>query len=181
MEFKDVVYKRTSIRKYSNKPVEKEKINYVLECARWAPSTANRQCWQFIVVTNKEKIRDLTKASSVINRWLKDAPTVIVACGNPNESGVHNGISYYPVDVAVAMEHLVLAATDKKLGTCWIAAFNEEKVKEILGIPSEIRVIALTPLGYPERDEGLWGKSVKTIIGSKKRKDLDEIVHYDDW
>ena len=163
MEFTDVIKTRTSVRSYSDKEVEEEKINYILDCARLAPSWVNHQCWHFIVVKNKETITALSK-TSVINRWLKNAPVIIVACGEPQESGKNNNIEYYTVDVAIATEHLILAATNVGLGTCWIAGFNEEKVKEILGIPKRVRVVALTPLGYAEDKKGITDRITKAVM-----------------
>jgi nitroreductase len=180
MEFKDVIKKRKSVRNYKDKTVEQEKINYILECARSAPSWRNSQCWDFIVINDKEKIKNITKAST-INRWLKTTPVIIVACGSPKTSGKLNNTEYYKVDVAIAMEHLVLAAADLGLGTCWIGAFKENKIKQILEIPDKVKIVALTPLGYPADKEKLTGKILKTIAGSKKRKQLKEFVHYNKW
>lgn len=180
MEFESVIKTRASIRDYSDKLVEDEKINFVLECARLAPSWANRQCWHFIVVKDKKSIVDLSK-TSIINRWLKNVPVIIVACGDPKRSGFKNGIDYFIVDVSIALEHIVLGATDRGLGTCWIGSFDEKKVKEILLIPEEIRVVALTPLGYPSEKNRFVGRLIKFVTRSKKRKSLDKIVHEDKW
>jgi nitroreductase len=90
-------------------------------------------------------------------------------------------MEYYTVDVSIALEHLVLAATDVGLGTCWIGGFNEEKVKELLEIPKRIRVVALTPLGYSEGSKGIVETIIKTLLKAKKRKTLDEIVHHEHW
>lgn len=180
MEFIDVIKSRKSIRTYSDKEVEDERIKYILEYARLAPSWANKQCWHFIVVKNKATIKALSKAS-IINRWLKNVPVIIVACGDPKSSGISNGIEYYTVDVAIAMEHIILAATDIGLGSCWIGGFDEKKVKNILGVPENIRVIALTPLGYPAHKKSVGERATKMLIRSKKRKSLDEIVHYERW
>jgi nitroreductase len=180
MEFSSVIKSRESIRDYSSKKVEDEKIKYILECGRLAPSWTNRQCWQFIVVKDKKIIKELSKAS-IINRWLKNTPIVIVACGDPKQSGVRNKINYFMVDVSIALEHIVLAATDKGLGTCWIGGFSENKVKRILEIPDRIRVVALTPLGYPAGKKGLIGKAAKIVTQSKKRKSLDKITHFNKW
>jgi nitroreductase len=180
MEFESVIKSRESIRDYSDKKVEDDKIKYVLECARFAPSWTNKQCWQFIVVKDKKTINDLSK-TSIINRWLKNVPVIIVACGNPKKSGFRNGIKYFIVDVSIALEHIVLAATDIGLGTCWIGGFNEKKVKKILEIPENIKVVALTPLGYPADRKYIFGKLAKVVTQSKKRKNLDEITHDNLW
>lgn len=178
MEFMDVVRTRKSVRSYSNRMVEEEKITRILEAARIAPSWANRQCWSFIVVKDREKIRKL--AGGLINPWLKQAPVIIVACGNPQKSGSRNGMDYYLVDVAISMEHLVLAAADLGLGTCWIGGFDERKVKRTLGVPENIKIVALTPVGYPA-SEGVRDKIVKRLIKSGKRKPMEQIIHRDMW
>ena len=180
MDFESVIKSRESIRDYSDKKVEDEKINFILECARLAPSWANKQCWQFLVVKDKKIINDLSETSP-INLWLKNAPVVIVACGDPKQSGFRNDMHYFIADVSIALEHLVLAATDKGLGTCWIGGFNEKKVKEILEIPENIRVVALTPVGYPAEKRHFAGKITKMIVKSKKRISLDKIIHNNKW
>jgi nitroreductase len=180
MEFIDVIRSRMSIREYSDKTVENEKISYVLECARLAPSSVNKQCWRFIVIHDKETIGQIAK-TSMINRWLKTAPVLIIACADPTESVINNSIEYYSVDVSIAFEHVILAATDVGLGTCWIAGFNEEKLKEMLEVPKRIRIVALTPLGYPIGKKGITEQITKTLLKATKRKTLDEIVHYEHW
>jgi nitroreductase len=180
MEFIDVIKTRKSIREYSDKSVEAEKISYVLECARLAPSFVNKQCWRFIVIQEKETIELIAK-TTVFNRWLRTAPVLLVACADPTDSGTTNSIEYYTVDVSIAFEHAVLAATDLGLGTCWVAGFNEEKVKEILEVPKRIRLVALTPLGYPVVKKGITEQITKTVLKANKRKTLDEIVHYEHW
>ncbi len=180
MEFAEIIKARISIRGYSDKPVEDEKITYVLDCARRAPSWENTQCWRFIVITNKDTITALTK-TNLFNPWLKTAPVVIVACADPTDSGTHNSIDYYTVDVAIAMEHLILAATDAGLGTCWVNGFDEEKIKKLLEIPKRIRVIALTPLGYPADKKDLISSAFRMITKGDRRKTLDELVHHEKW
>ena len=180
MEFSDVIKYRTSIRKYSNKEVEEDKIFYILECARLAPSAMNKQSWRFIVIKNKETITQIAK-TNLINRWIKTAPVLIIACADPTLSGSHNTIAYYIINVSIALEHLILAATDIGLGTCWIGSFNEKKIKRLLEIPKRIRVVALTPLGYPLGTKGIVETITTILLKSKKRKTLDEIVHYEHW
>ena len=162
MEFMDVVSKRRSIRKYKSDPVREEDIEYVLEAARLAPSWANTQCWKFVVVTEPETISALAKAG---NSWLEGAPAMIVACADPSKPGTKDDQEYYMLDVGIAMEHLILAATDRGLGTCWIGAFEEEVVKSVLGVPEQIRVVTSTPLGYPDQEPG-----------PQQRKSLEEIM-----
>jgi len=178
MKFDDVIQVRKSVRRYADRPVEQEKITKCLEAAKLAPSWENKQCWRFIVVRDKEVIAKLAKG---FNFWAKSAPVFIVACGDPKQSGTRHGQNYYLVDVAIATEHLVLEAANLGLGTCWLGFFDEKEIKELLEIPKEIRVVALTPLGYPHPSEGVWGKVVKMAVGSKKRKNLGEIAYDGKW
>lgn len=178
MDFIDVIAARKSVRGYSDKPVEDEKLSKVLEAARLAPSWANKQCCRYVVVKDKAKIQEL---SGILNGWLKQAPVIIVACADPKDSGDRNGMNYYLVDVGISMQQLVLAATDLELGTCWIGAFDEAKIKKALGIPENIKVVAMSPVGYPADKEGLGSKLIKTIVRSGKRKPLAEIFHREKW
>lgn len=180
MEFESVIKNRVSTRSYLPTKVPEEDIAYILECARLAPSWMNKQCWRFIVVQDISTIQDIAK-TSVINRWIKNAPCIIIACADPSQSGKQNDISYYVTDVTCALEHLILAATDKGLGTCWMASFDEQKIKELLEIPPRIKIVAITPLGYPMQKESIGAKGRKFFIRSTKRKSLEEIVHWDHW
>lgn len=182
MEFFDVIRKRKSVRKYTHQEVEPEKIEQILRAAQLAPSWRNGQCWKFIVVTDPDKKQELIRCTTLFNQsWMGSEFAIIVACGDPKHSGSRNNQPYYMVDVAIAMEHLILAATDLGLGTCWIGGFEETKVKELLAIPSEIRVVAMTTLGYPAESEGMIGKITKGFIGSSHRKPLSEIYSMNHW
>ncbi len=181
MEFNDVIKLRKSVRSFSDQEVENEKIEQILECARLAPSWANKQCWHFILIKGRERIEILSEAVPIRNNWLKKAPIIIVACGDPNLSGKRAGIEYFVVDVTIATEHIVLAAAELGLGSCWLGLFDEAKVKKILEIPDNIRVVAITPIGYPAKHSGTTENVREYILQSKKRKLLNEIIHYDKW
>ena len=180
MEFEQVIENRVSTRSFLPKPIPDEDIEYILQSARKAPSWMNKQCWRFIVVQDLAVIQQLAKAS-VINRWIRDAPVIIIACADPNQSGFNNDIPYYIADVSIALEHIVLAATDRGLGTCWIGSFNEKKIKEILEIPPRIKIVALTPVGYPLDKDSLGSKTRKIFVRSTKRNSLKEFVHWNHW
>jgi len=170
MDVFEAIRTRRSIRRYQKKPVEREKLLRVLEAARLSPSATNSQPWKFIVVTDPEVKESLRAA---YNRdWFISAPVIIVGCALPDEAWVrHDGEEYWKVDLAIAMQSLVLAAWEQGLGTCWIGAFREEEVKKALGIPENVRVVAMTPLGYPAEEKG----------PVMDRKPLDEIVSYNHW
>jgi len=163
----ETVRRRRSIRKYRPDPVPQPKLDQVLEAARLAPSWANKQCWTFIVVTDPKTKRSVAEAG---NEWIEHAPVIIAACADPKNSGMKKGQEYYLIDIGIAMEHLVLAATDQGLGTCWIGWFDEQKARAALGVPQDIRVVALTPLGYPDEEPE-----------ARPRKSLGEIVFRDRW
>jgi nitroreductase len=177
MEFWKVIEKRKSVRRFKDEPVPREKIKRVLEAARLAPSWKNSQPWEYVVVDDPDKVKALrTGLNKLIN-----APVFVVACGLPSKSGRHNEQDYYLVDVSISMQQLVLAATNEGLGTCWMGLVDEPKLKKLFGIPDELKVVAVTPLGFP--DEGLTGKAVektvKAVIGGKKS--LREFVHLNSW
>lgn len=184
MEFFETVAARHSVRNYRPDPVPEELIIRCLEAARVAPSWRNGQCWRFIVVQDRTTIERLAGQRMYgypINLWLRSAPVVIVACADPTESGRHGDLPYWAVDTAIALEHLVLAATALGLGTCWIGGFDEENVRRLLAIPANIRVVAYTPLGYPAEAEGLMGRVTKAVARSHSRKPLDKIVFREQW
>ena len=166
MEFMEVIRKRRSIRRYKPDPVPDEEIRYILEAARLAPSWANTQCWHFVVVTDPAIKEKLGQAGNG-NRWMVRAPVIIVACADPEKPGMRDDLPNYLVDVGIVVEHLVLAATERGLGTCWIGAFREDKMKEALGVPDNIRIVECIPLGYPAEDPA-----------ARRRKSLDEIFSY---
>jgi len=168
----EAIKKRRSIRKYKTTLVEKEKLNKVLEAARLAPSADNRQPWHFIVIVDPAKRESLR--ASYDEEWFVQAPAIVVVCADPKEAwrrGRVGGEEYWKVDAAIAMQNLILASTELGLGTCWIADFEENAAKKALNIPKHIRVVAMTPLGYPDEEKG----------PVTDRKPLNNIVHYDKW
>jgi nitroreductase len=184
MDIHDVFRRRRSVRKYRKQPVPPEAVERCLEAARLAPSWRNGQPWHFIIVREQEAIQQLVRAGwlgGAINLWLKDVPLIVVACADPRPSGQKGDQPYYLVDVAIALEHLVLAATAEGLGTCWIGGFNEEKVREVLDIPNRIRVVAMTPLGYPADGKGLYDRLAAVGKRRLRRKSLEENTRYEKW
>ncbi|OGD28173.1 MAG: nitroreductase [Candidatus Aminicenantes bacterium RBG_13_63_10] len=171
MTILDVVRGRRSVRAFKPDPVPEEALGRALEAARLAPSAKNLQPWKFIVIRDLETRRRLAAASAG-QSFMAGAPLIIAACGFPGQSYTRLGryMNSWPVDVAIAFEHLILQAREDGLGTCWIGAFEEEAVKDILGVPAEVRVLALTPLGYPAESPAFRG-----------RKSLEDIVSTDQW
>jgi nitroreductase len=151
MEYVDLVKQRRGIRRYKPDPIPEQQLKAILEAARLAPSWGNRQCWRYIIVTEQDIKQRLAEAGE---KWVSEAPVIIVVCADPKASGHKPGMDYFMVDIGISFEHLILAATDLGIGTCWIGGFNEKAVKEALGVPDEIRVVAYTPLGYPGEKKG---------------------------
>ncbi len=142
-----------------------------MEAARLAPSGKNAQPWKFIIVRDPETRKRLAVASRN-QKFMADAPVTIVACGFPDRSYPKQGnyMKSWPIDVACAIDHLMLQAQEEGLGTCWIGAFEEKDVKKVLGVPNDVRVLALTPLGYPDESPSFRG-----------RKSLEEILCEEKW
>ncbi len=161
---------RKSVRSYLARPVEDEKLEAVLEAARLAPSAANRQEWRFVIVRERETRKKLAAVAGG-QIFVGEAPVVIVACAQTDGHVMGCGQLCYPIDVAIALDHMSLAAVELGLGSCWIGLFDEKRVKEILHIPDDIRVVELMPLGYPSDPSAI----------AKDRLPLDRIVKYEHW
>ena len=168
MDFLELAKKRYSVRSYSDRPVEKEKLDYVLECARLAPSATNAQPWKLYAIEDpkvKEEIQECYP-----REWMKQAPIIIVVC--VNEKGAwkrsYDGKNHADVDGSIITEHICLAAANCGLGSCWVCAFDPEKCSKILDLPEDLRPMAIIPIGYPATDS----------IPEKKRKPMEEIVKF---
>ena len=170
MTVMEAIRTRKSVRAYVDKPVEEEKLNSILEAGRLAPSASNRQEWRFVIARGLGTRKKLAEAASG-QAFVGKAPIVIVASADTDGHMMKCGQLCYPIDVAIALDHMTLAAVQLGLGTCWIGMFEEKKVKKILDIPEKIRVVGLMPLGYP----------VNPSAVEKKRLPLDRIVKYEHW
>lgn len=168
MDVLSAIKGRRSIRKYSSKPVEEEKLLKVLEAARLSPSARNQQNWKFIVVRDDKRREELTEA--IGQPFVGEAPIIIVCCGTEPEGVMRGGQPRYTVDLSIATAYMILEAYEQGLGTCWLGSYDEGKVKEVLDIPEEVRVVSITPLGYPDESPA-----------PRPRKALDEIVSYDKY
>ena len=184
MELFEAIGTRRSVRKYQNRQIEEEKLQKVLDAVRMSPSWANMQCWRMVVVKDRavrEKLSDLSYVESFFapkgyktnpsKKALAEAPVVIVLCADPANSGTLWGQQYYLVDCGIAAQNLMLAARGEGLGSVFVGVYEEEKVRELLGIPNNVRVVGLFPLGYPT-EEGKVGP---------QRKPLEEICFTGQW
>ena len=134
---------RRSVRKYQAKALPDKDLQAILEAGRQAPSAANRQPWHFVVVRDPEHKRKVAEACSG-QSWMAEAGVIIAGVGRPTVNE-----KWYPVDVAIAMQNMILAATALGYGTCWIGAFDEQDVARLLAVPEDCKVVALTPVGVP--------------------------------
>jgi nitroreductase len=169
MDVFEAIMKRKSIRKYKTTEVEDEKLKKVLKSAQIAPSAANRQQWKFIVVKSKET-RDSLVDAAYGQKFVGQAPVTIVACSTESERVMPCGQHAYTVDLSIAVSFMILEATELDLGTCWLGAFDEKIVKQILDIPEEIRVPAMFTLGYADENPT-----------PRPRKALDDVVCYEKY
>lgn len=171
MRFSQLIIKRYSVREFKNTPVESHKLEQVLEAARMAPSAVNFQPWHFIVVTRPE---NLAKLHLTYHReWFRTAPVIIIACADHSQSWKRNidGKDSAEIDVAIAVDHITLQAADLNLGTCWVCNFDTQRCAEALKLPGHIEPVAMIPLGYP---------AIEKAPG-KKRKALEEIIHWEEF
>lgn len=165
----DAIVKRRSIRKYANKKVELEKLERVLKAGQLAPTAKNKQNLKFIIVRDQNTKKLIAEASRN-QGFIAEADCVIVLCATEPDYIMMCGQPAYVIDASIAADHMILQATEEGLGTCWIGAFDEKKVKEILGIPEAIRVPILFPLGYPAESPA-----------PRPRKPLNELIFTERW
>ena len=170
MEFSQLIAQRYSVRAYRPDPVEDEKLNQVLEAARLAPTAANRQPFQLVVMHTAGREQELGRIYR--REWFVQAPIIIAVCAVSSLAWVRESDRFNArmIDAAIVADHLILAAADLGLGTCWIAAFNVAAAREVLGLPEDVEPVIFTPLGYPADS-----------AGPKVRKPLEELVRYEHW
>ena len=170
MEYSDLIAARYSVRAYRPEPVEDEKLQAVLEAARLAPTAANRQPFQLVVLHTAGREAEI---GQIYHRpWFVQAPLVIAVCAVASQAWVRDSDRFNArlIDAAIVADHLILAATNLGLGTCWIAAFKVEAARSVLHLPADVEPVIFTPLGYPADQPG-----------PKVRKPLAELVRYEHW
>jgi nitroreductase len=168
MDVAQAIRSRYSCRQYHDTPIEEDKLRAVLEAARLAPSAKNLQDWRFVVVTEAQTKKKLAAAANN-QTFIADAGAVIVAC-TVSDHVMRCGQAVGPIDVAIALEHICLQATELGLATCWIGSFYADKVKQIAGVPDNATVIELMALGYPADSPKLH-----------RREALDQVVSFEHW
>jgi nitroreductase len=179
MELMEAVKGRRSIRKYRPDPIGEETLLAVLEAVRWAPSWANTQCWEVIVVKDravKEGLTGTLPKGNPATAAMTEAPVLLVLCGKKEVAGYYKGQmstvkgDWLMFDTGLAMENLCLSAHALGLGTVVVGMFDHKKAEEVLGVPSNVEVVAITPLGYPA-----------SAGGSPKRKTVSEFTFYEGY
>ena len=183
METLKAIGLRTSLKSHiSSKKVEPEKVRQVLDAARLAPSAHNGQPWRFIVVDDKETVQKFVDETfnQEVNRVAREAPVIIVVLAKPDESRVIHNREFYPFDLGLAVENMLLAATDLGLVTHMMSNVNSERaVKEFLGVPKEVKFMVAIPLAYPTTPT--LEEAARERLSKRTRKDLSEIVHWNRW
>lgn len=186
MDAFEVIKTRRSLRRFTDEPVSDQQIETILDAVRYSPSWANMQCWRFVVTKDKEKIKriaELTNLESLLKpmgykanpatKGVSEAPVVIVACADPTKSGKIWEQNYYLVDMGIACQTLMLAVRALGLGTVFVGIYDEEEIRKLLEIPSDIRVVGIFPIGHiPEE---------KKDVKMPPRRSLEEIVFYERW
>ncbi|HLC02705.1 MAG TPA: nitroreductase family protein [Anaerolineales bacterium] len=169
MDFLKIAEARRSVRAYQSTPVEERKLTQVLKAAVLAPTASNLQPFRLIVIHTHGKQAELRRIYD--KDWFVQAPLIICACGVPAEAWVReDGTPFHQVDVAIVMDHLILAATEIGLGTCWVAAFDAQAARKLLGIPDVVEPLVMTPLGYPADEPP-----------PKMRRPTADLVRYEHW
>jgi nitroreductase len=168
---------RRSIRRFQDKPVPEQALQQILEALQWSPSWANTQCWEIVVVKNREMKERLNEALSPTNpakKGLPDAPVVLAICGKVRSSGYYKGEAstrlgdWFMFDLGIATQSVCLAAHNLGLGTVIVGSIDHDKAKEVLGVGEGYELVALIPVGYPARDST-----------APKRREIGEFTHYE--
>ena len=170
MDIYEAILTRKSVRAFTSQAIPEDVLKRVLEAGRHAPSANNFQEWRFVVVRDAQSREKLSRIACR-QSFVATAPVVLACCAEGGDHLMTCGQLSYPIDVALAVDHITLCAAAEGLGSCWIGAFYEDEVKQILGIPASIRVVALLPLGYPSDPQPV----------RKLRLSLERIVSYESW
>jgi nitroreductase len=171
MEFYDLIKTRRSVRDYNpEKPVDREVLERILEAGRLAPSAANRQPWTFVVVSSPEKLAEVHACYH--KEWFKQAPHILIVVGDKSKSWIrpYDGYNSIETDLAIAMDHMVLAAANEGVATCWIIAFDYDKLAKVVDLKEDEVIYCITPLGYPHDDSQRKGQKI--------RKSFNEVVRF---
>lgn len=189
MEFKELVLRRYSCRKFQDIPVEREKIIQCMDAARVAPSACNAQPWRFVVVDEPELRKKIGQAASSgiygLTKFIQAAPVLILVLTDKGSflsraGSLVRNTRFYLMDIGIVCEHIVLQAAELGIGTCYVGWFNETAVQKILNIPKSTEIPLIICMGYP--DEGYKSKDpIRRRAGSGERKSMDDIVLFNEY
>ena len=168
MDLYEAIEKRYSVRSYQDRQVEQDKLDRILNAGRIAPSANNKQDWKFVVTRSGERREALSKAAD--QPFIAQAPVIIAAISTNPDRMMHCGVPAGPVDCAIAIDHMTLAAVAEGLGTCWLGHFDQDACCELLGVPAGAKIIELFTLGYPAGSPR-----------EKSRKAMEEVVCYESF
>ena len=174
MNVLEAIRMRRSVRAYASKPIPPDVLDRLRQALQFAPSACNLQPWRFIFVFDPQIRQRLAQAAQE-QLFIADAPLIVVGCGLPQQAyqtmgGSGNSVD---IDIAIALDHLTLAAVSEDLGTCWIGAFDEREIKKLLSIPRQAKVVAVMPVGYPASPELI------SPVADSQRKTEPEIFAID--
>ena len=174
MNVLEAIRNRRSVREYNPRPIPDDVMQRMKDALRLAPSACNYQPWKFVIVTGPDMKRALASAANN-QAFIAQAPVVVIGVGFPERAYKHMGGAgnSVEVDLAIALDHLTLAAADEGLGTCWIGAFDERRVKSLIGAPAGSKIVAMTPLGYPSRP------GLIRPVAKGKRNPEDDVFAYE--
>ena len=181
MDTKELIFGRHSVRNFLPDPVPQEILDDILEAGRLAPSAQNKQPWRYLVFQGNDSIQKLVQNCGLVVLsifFIRKAPCVIIACADTKANLKMNGQDYYLVDTAISFHQMMLMARSHGIGSCWLAAFSEKKLRSYLKIPDTWRVVAMSPFGYPAEKKSTYTKLVSSFAGSDSRKPIAEIVLY---
>ncbi len=180
METLDAIRKRCSLKgQISQRDVERKKVGRILDAARLAPSTRNLQPWRFVVVRGRVAVESIVDAAFMPqNQVVRQAPVIIVACARAGDDMEREGKEHYLFDVGLAVENMLLAATDLGLVTHIMTGFDEQELRKALRIPDDVRVVAVTPVAYPAA--GSYDDAAKARLSQRTRKGLGEVVYFNE-
>lgn len=171
MNIYELISARKSVRDFLPEPIPEDILNNIMEAGRLAPSAQNRQPWRYLIYTDPNRIQQIAKHCGLIglsNFFIKKAPCLVVACADTKSNIRINNQDYYLVDTAISLHQMVLTAWEYGIGSCWLAAFSEKKLRAYLDLPKSWKVVALCPFGYPA-DKSMYSKMLSGFAGSHDR------------
>lgn len=177
----DEIMKRRSGRAFDSRPIPDKMLESILEAGRWAPSCANTQAWNFVVLKEKDALKKAHEALSKGNAWGKAAPVMVLVAAKEDGGCGSHGLPYFTMDVGLAVENMLLQAVHLGLLGHPTAGWNEKKLKQDFNIPEEYRIVTVVFFGYEGNLENLDERTREKEQAPRTRRPFDEVVHWDKW